>query len=620
MLNPMLRAACLIAVTALTACGGGSGGGSSGGGPGPGAGAVPIAPTGAVATAGDAQVVLTWSVVSGATGYYANRSTSTGGPYTRLTATSMASFTDTGLTNGTTYYYVITAFNAAGTGAQSTEVSVTPVQAGPGGLLATPGDARVTLSWDVAAGASSYNVKRSLAEGGPYTTLASPATNVYLDADVTNSTTYYYVVSANRAGVESANSAEISVSPVAAVTGAPATVDFAATRQTIRGFGGSSAWITDMNSRPGMADRLFGNTGSEQIGLSILRVRIDPSPDPGNHANWATELNNARLASARGARVIASPWSPPATMKSNGDVNNGGSLNPDRYADYAQYLQSFVSYMEDGGAPLYAISIQNEPDWSPTYESCVWSGEQLRAWITDHASVLTTRLIMPEAVNLFPGSLPSLADPTLDDPAAAAHVDIVGTHIYGSTPAAYANAVSRNKEVWMTEHTVESSGMQGAMDLAREIHQSLAVANYNAYVYWWLQNWIVGNSSPYEAGLINDPALDLSLTKKGYVLGQFAKFVRPDFVRTEATANPSAGIHVSSYKDTANGRFVIVAINTGQDDISQPFTIQGQAISQLTPYRTSATESIVQLADILVLNDSFSYTLPGLSVTTFVQL
>jgi glucuronoarabinoxylan endo-1,4-beta-xylanase len=529
----MLRSVLWVTLVAISGCGGGSGGGATPSGPGPVMGTVPVAPAGASATAGDAQVVLTWNAVAGATGYYANRSTSAGGPYTRLAATNTASFTDTSLANGVTYYYVITAFNAAGTGAQSSEVSATPV---------------------------------------------------------------------------------------AVVIRPPVTIDFAATRQIIRGFGGSSAWITDMNSRPGMADRLFGNTGSEQIGLSILRVRIDPSPDPGNHANWLTELNNARLASARGARVIASPWSPPATMKSNGDVNNGGSLNPDRYADYAQYLQSFVSYMEDGGAPLYAISIQNEPDWSPTYESCVWTGEQLRTWITGHASVLTTRLIMPEAVNLFPGSLPSLADPTLDDPAAAAHVDIVGTHIYGSTPAAYANAVSRNKEVWMTEHTVESSGMQGAMDLAREIHLSLAVANYNAYVYWWLQNWIVGNSSPYEAGLINDPALDLSLTKKGYVLGQFAKFVRPDFVRVEATANPSAGIHVSSYKDTANGRFVIVAINTGQDAISQPFTIQGQAISQLTPYRTSATENIVQLADILVLNDSFSYTLPGSSVTTFVQL
>lgn len=620
MWNHILRVALLIALTALSGCGGGSGGtGSNGGGPGTGTGVVPVAPTGALATAGDAQVVLTWNSVSGASGYYANRSTSAGGPYTRLSATSTASFTDTGLTNGTTYYYVITAFNAAGTGAQSSEVTARPLQAGPGGMSAMAGDTRVTVTWDAASGASSYNVKRSLAAGGPYTTLASPAANVYVDASVTNSTTYYYVVSANRAGVESAHSAEISVTPIAAATGAMATIDFAATRQAIRGFGGSSAWITDMNSRPGMADRLFGNTGSQQIGLSILRVRIDPNPDPGNHANWLTELNNARLASARGARIIASPWSPPAAMKSNNDVNNGGTLNVDRYADYANYLQSFVSYMEDGGASLYAISIQNEPDWSPTYESCVWTGEQLRTWIVNHASVLTTRLIMPEAVNLYPGSLPALADPTLNDPAAAAQVDIVGTHIYGSTPAAYANAVSKNKEVWMTEHTVESTGMQGAMDLAREIHQSLAVANYNAYVYWWLQNWIVGNSNPYEAGLINDPALDLSLTKKGYVLGQFAKFVRPDFVRTDATANPSAGVYVSSYKDLANSSFVIVAVNTAQNDIVQSFTVLNSTVAQLTPYRTSAAENLSRLDDVAMVAGSFSYTLPGYSITTFVN-
>ena len=57
-----------------------------------------------------------------------------------------------------------------------------------------------------------------------------------------------------------------------------------------------------MNAHPGMADRLFGNDGPQQLGLSILRVRIDPHPDPGNHGNWATELENARLASARTRR------------------------------------------------------------------------------------------------------------------------------------------------------------------------------------------------------------------------------------------------------------------------------------------------------------------------------
>jgi glucuronoarabinoxylan endo-1,4-beta-xylanase len=619
MLHRLLHSALLMTLSALTACGGGGTGSSGGAGGSSGGGTVPIAPTGAAATAGDAQVVLTWTAVAGVTGYYANRSTSAGGPYTRLASTAAATFTDTGLANGTTYYYVITAYNGAGIGAQSPEVNAKPIEAGPGGLQAVQGNARITLTWNASTGASFYNVKRSLTAGGPHVTLASPATNTYVDTAVVNSTTYYYVVSTSRANVESANSAEISAVPVPVATGAAATIDFADVKQVIRGFGGSSAWITDLNAHAGMADRLFGNTGSQQIGLSILRVRIDPSPDPGNHSNWATELNNAKLASARGARVIATPWSPPASMKSNNSVNNGGSLNPASYADYANYLQSFVTYMQVGGVPLYAISIQNEADWLATYESCIWTGAQMNTWLTNHASVLTTKVIMPEAVNFTSGSIFALADPSLDDPAAAAHIDIVAGHLYGTAPTPYPNAASKGKEVWMTEHTIETTGMPGAMELAREVHESMTVGNYNAYLYWWLQNWIVGNDSPFVAGLINDPGIDLEITKNGYVMGQFAKFVRPDYVRTGATPNPSAGIHVSAYKDVANGHFVIVAINTNQNDVVQPFTVQNQVLAQLTPYRTSASENIAPLGAVGVVAGSFTYTLPGKSVTTFVQ-
>jgi glucuronoarabinoxylan endo-1,4-beta-xylanase len=613
------RIACSVSIAAacaLIACGGGSGGGND---PGGGSGAVPVAPTGATATAGDSAVALAWNSVSGATGYYANRATTSGGPYTRLTSTAMASFNDTGLTNGTTYYYVITAYNSSGVGARSSEVSATPLSPGPTGLLVSLGDARVTLTWNAASGATAYNVKRALTAGGPYTNLATPALNSYTDTTVTNSTTYYYVVSATQAGVESKNSAEISATPVAATVGAPATINFGVARQIIRGFGGSSAWITDLNAHPGMADRLFGNTGSQQIGLSILRVRIDPSPDPGGHGNWATELSNATLATARGARVIATPWSPPASMKTNNNVNNGGSLSSGSYADYASYLQSFVNFMQNGGAPLYAISIQNEPDWAPSYESCVWTGAEMRTWIANHASLITTKLIMPEAVNFTAGSLMALADPSLNDPTAAVEIDIVAGHLYGTAPALYPNAVSKGKEVWMTEHTVDSTGLQGALDLAREIHDSMTVGNYNAYLYWWLQNWIVGNNSPYMAGLINDPALDLALTKKGYAMGQFSKFVRPDHVRTDATANPSTGIYISAYKDSANSHFVIVAINLGAADINQPFTIQNQTLTQLIPYRTSADEDLAQLGAVDVVAGSFSFPLRGRSVTTFVQ-
>jgi O-glycosyl hydrolase len=76
---------------------------------------------------------------------------------------------------------------------------------------------------------------------------------------------------------------------------------------------------------------------------------------------------------------------------------------------------------------------------------------------------------------------------------------------------------------------------------------------------------------------------------------------------------------VSSYKDVANSRFVIVAINTNQSDVVQPFTIRNQLITQFTPYRTSAAENISQLGAVAVAGGSFNYPLPGLSVTTFVH-
>jgi O-glycosyl hydrolase len=140
------------------------------------------------------------------------------------------------------------------------------------------------------------------------------------------------------------------------------TVDFGTSNQTIRGFGGSTAWMPLMPSA--QANALFGD-GNGQIGLSILRVRIDPSSVTGGASNWGTELGNAQEAQALGASVIATPWTPPAAYKSNSNTVMG-SLNSANYTDYANYLESFVNYMSTNGVNLYGISMQNEPDANVT--------------------------------------------------------------------------------------------------------------------------------------------------------------------------------------------------------------------------------------------------------------
>jgi hypothetical protein len=87
---------------------------------------VPAVPTNVMATAANGQVTLSWSASSGATSYNVKRSTTSGGPYTTVASPSTTSYTDGGLTNGTTYYYVVSAVNTAGESANSTQVSATP--------------------------------------------------------------------------------------------------------------------------------------------------------------------------------------------------------------------------------------------------------------------------------------------------------------------------------------------------------------------------------------------------------------------------------------------------------------------------------------------------------------
>ena len=169
--------------------------------------------------------------------------------------TSATNDTDGGLTNGTTYYYVVSAVNSAGESANSSEVSATPMAApppvAPSGLNATAGNAQVSLAWNASSGATSYNVKRATTSGGPYTKVAGPATTSDNDSGLTNGTTYYYVVSAVNSTGESANSAQVSATPAASGTSIQATIDVLTDRHAISPYvyGGSypanAAAITD---------------------------------------------------------------------------------------------------------------------------------------------------------------------------------------------------------------------------------------------------------------------------------------------------------------------------------------------------------------------------------------
>ncbi len=240
-------------------------------------------------TAGDSQNVLNWTVVTNATGYIVKRSTTAGGPYTILSGgLTGTTYTDTGLTNGITYYYVVVAQNSLAQSTGSTETSSIPVTPAPTGLVATGWNTEAYLSWTALSGASSYNVKRSTTSGGAYTTVAAGVTTTsYLDTGLTNGTPYYYVVSAVK-GAESVNSAQATATP----TSDPATALW--TQQDIGStvLSGNASYSAGVYSVTGAGADIWGTADAfhyvwqtlDGDGAIITRVATQSATDPWSKA------------------------------------------------------------------------------------------------------------------------------------------------------------------------------------------------------------------------------------------------------------------------------------------------------------------------------------------------
>ncbi len=166
-------------------------------------------PTGLTASPGSGQVSLSWGNVLGATSYNVYYSTTMGvtrESLSKVTGISGTSQTVTGLTNSTTYYFVVTTVGASGESIESAQVIVTPVQAAPAaptGVSATAGNGQVSVSWAPVTGATSYNIYYNTSSSG--STKITGATNPKV-ISLANNSTYWFVVTAVGTGGESAQS------------------------------------------------------------------------------------------------------------------------------------------------------------------------------------------------------------------------------------------------------------------------------------------------------------------------------------------------------------------------------------------------------------------------------
>jgi fibronectin type 3 domain-containing protein len=221
----------------------------------------PAAPTNLAAAAGNAQVSLGWTASSGATSYNVYRSTTSGAETLLQSGITTTSFTDTEVSNGTTYFYKVAAANAGGTSPLSNEASATPQvppPAAPSGLTASAGNGQVALAWAASSGAMTYNVYRSATSGGETLLKSGVTTLSFTDTGLTNGTTYFYKVAGVNAGGTSPLSSEASATPqgsgalVTAIdAGGPAAGSFGA---DIGFSGGSTNSVTNAIDTSGVAN------------------------------------------------------------------------------------------------------------------------------------------------------------------------------------------------------------------------------------------------------------------------------------------------------------------------------------------------------------------------------
>ena len=368
-----------------------------------------------------------------------------------------------------------------------------------------------------------------------------------------------------------------------------ACIDFSTLQQEIDGFGAAQPGNTLMTTA--QLDAAFKNDTNKQMGLSILRTEIDT----GGQSSWNNEKSNATNAKARGVKyVFGTPWSPPASMKTNGNVV-GGELKTTSYAEYAAYLKSYADYV--GAVDI--ISVQNEPNITVTYASATWNATQLLNFVKNNAQDIGTAVMMPESSNYDT----ALSDPTLNDATAASHIGYIGLHLYGASMRPYTLAVQKQKKVWMTEYFFNGEDVGSLMSMAKNIMDCID-NQMNAYVWWYL-------TSP-SCNLIDSSG---NLNNKGNMMGQFAKWIRPGAHRVSAPFSPQSNVNVQAF---AGQNYVVLALNRNTSAKSQSFTLNGANLASLQKYTTSASKKLSDDGPVAITNGTFTVSLDAQSMTTFV--
>ena len=373
--------------------------------------------------------------------------------------------------------------------------------------------------------------------------------------------------------------------------------------------------------------KLAFGTGDGQIGLNTLRIPVYASSNDFNKEVQAAKY--AKAVAGDDFILYATPWTSPYA----GANQHMASSN---YQKYVDHLNSFTAYMKNQGVPLYAISISNEPDWCG--EWACWSADEIYNFTKGYADQMRkngTKVISTESFRYDK----NLYNKVLNDASALKNWDILGAHFYASDRRTgdnffqYSLADQKGVERWMTEHYTESQGSGNywrtitntgdqanqnkrdtvnAMDVAYEIHRAMVVGNFNQYTWWYIRRCYGLIMEKDFGNKLQIPSNEIGkVSKRGYVLSQFARFIRPGAVRVGATANPEKEVFASAYK-SANGDSVIVVLVNRDYGNSKTVTVNVPGVSKLESfhmYTTSEAKNAKDEGFVDVKNGSVTITM-----------
>ena len=390
-------------------------------------------------------------------------------------------------------------------------------------------------------------------------------------------------------------------------------VDLGEEHQVIRGFGGMvhNQWQGGGGLSEADAKIAFG-TGDGTLGLNTLRIPVYASSNDFNKEVQAAKY--AKKYAGDDFILYATPWTSPYA----GANQHMASSN---YQKYVDHLNGFNDYMKNQGVPLYAISISNEPDWC--HEWACWTADEIYNFTKGYADKMRKNGAKVISTESF-AYQKSLYDKVLNDASALKNWDILGAHFYASEANTgdnffqYPLADQKNVERWMTEHYTESDGSGNywrvvmrtgdqanvnkldtvrAMDVGYEIHRAMVVGNFNQYTWWYIRRCYGLIMEKDFGNKLQIPQNEIGkISKRGYVLSQFARFVRPGAVRVGATAKPESNLFASAYK-SANGDSVIVVLVNRDYGSAKTVTVNVPGVSKLESFHMYTTSEAKNAKD-----------------------